>query len=116
MRWACMKCGARQAASDACNACGDDPVLDVHEPNVRSMLVEHDQTRRSRRNDRVRVASAPVSMVVIGGILAAGVGAYFPPGPFLSYWIGSMIVFALGLMKLCDIVSPFKPKFDDLKD
>jgi hypothetical protein len=55
-------------------------------------------------------------MVVVGGILAAGVGAYFPPGPFFSYWIGSMIAFALGLMKLVDLVRPFKPKFEDLKD
>jgi hypothetical protein len=111
-----MKCGARQTASGSCSACGDDPVLDVHDPNVRSMLLDDDQTRRSNRNDRVRIASVPVSMLVVGGTLAAGAGAYFPAGPFFSYWIGSMIAFALGIMKLVDIVSPFKPKFDDLKD
>ncbi len=111
-----MQCGARQTGPGACGACSDDPVLDLHDPNVRSMLVEDDQTRLSRRNDRVRVASVPVSMVVIGGILGAGVSAYFPAGPFGAYWIGSMIAFALGLMKLVDIVSPFKPKFADLKD
>lgn len=110
-----MKCGARQEGNGACRVCGDDPVLDVHDPNVRSMLVEDDQTRLSRRNDRVRIASVPVSMVVVGGALAAGLGAYLPPGPFFSYWIGSMIAFALGLMKLVDVVSPFKPMFDDLK-
>jgi len=115
-RWACMKCGARQPDSGACRVCADDPVLNVQDPNVRYMLVEDDQTRSSRRNDRVRIASVPVSMVVVGGALASGLGEYLPAGPFFSYWIGAMIGFALGLMKLVEIISPFKPKFADLKD
>lgn len=86
------------------------------EPPGAAVLLLCAGTRRSATNDRVRIASVPVSMVVVGGILAAGVGAYFPPGPFFSYWIGSMIAFALGLMKLVDLVRPFKPKFEDLKD
>lgn len=56
----------------------------------------------------------PIAIAVVVFLLGIGGAAFFPPGPFLSYWIGSMIGVALGLMKLADVVVPFRPRFADL--
>jgi hypothetical protein len=53
-RFGCMDCGARQPIGGSCRACQCDPTLDLHDAQVRRMLIEDDVSRRSRRADRVR--------------------------------------------------------------
>lgn len=89
-------------------------MLDLTDPNVRAMLLEEDARRREQRGDRVRYASVPISIAVVVLLLSIGGAAVLPSGPFMSYWIGSMIGVALGLMKLADVVVPFRPRFADL--
>jgi hypothetical protein len=109
-----MDCGARQVEPGACSTCKQDPVLDLVDPNVRAMLLDEDTRRREKRGDRIRYASVPVAIVVVVVLLSVGGTAVIPSGPFMSYWIGSMIAVALGVMKLADAVMPFRPRFGDL--
>jgi hypothetical protein len=109
-----MDCGARQAEGGACAVCREDPVLDLADANVRAMLIDEDVRQREKRGDRVRYASVPIAIAVVVFLLAIGGAAFFPAGPFMSYWIGAMIAVALGLMKLASVVVPFRPRFSDL--
>ncbi len=109
-----MDCGARQLEPGACAVCREDPVLDLIDPAVRAMLIDEDVRRREKRSDRVRYASVPVAIVIVVFLLSIGGAAFFPPGPFMSYWVGAMIGVALGLMKLANVVLPFRPRFADV--
>jgi len=78
------------------------------------MLLDEDTRKRLKRGDRVRYAAVPISIAVVVFLLSVGGASVFPPGPFMSYWIGSMIGVALGLMKLADVAMAFRAQFADL--
>lgn len=111
-RFACMDCGARQPVGGTCGTCTSDPTLDLHDAQVRHMLIEDDLSRRSRRVDRVRYVSVPISIVVVIFLaFVPGVSLLIPQLPFFSGYVLSMIGVALLCMKLFDVVFPFRPRF-----
>jgi hypothetical protein len=107
--WVCSECGNCQESGGACAACGEDPLVDAREADVRELLREMDQRRKDRFEGRTLWIAIPFGIALPVVILAS-----FPlifdlvPAPPLLTGVGSMIgvtmVVWIGIRKL------FKPK------
>lgn len=87
-------------------------------PLTREVLLEDDDRRRLRRADLVRYGSVPIGIVTI--ILLATfvpvLNEVFLSLPFFSGYAISMILVAVGAMKLFDMAFPYVPRFPYARD
>jgi hypothetical protein len=107
--WVCSECGGRQETAGACAACGEDPLVDAREAEMRELLREMDLRRKDRFERRTLWIAIPFG-IVLPVLVLASLPVIFDlvPAPPLLTVVGSMIgvtlVVWIGLRKL------FKPK------
>jgi len=103
--WICMDCSAHNAAPGDCPKCGEGPLVDVREPQVRAALVQQDSEHSLKRARMLTV-------------IAAGVAAVcgFPIVFMLGAFVGLAAVVGLGALVYAAlrIVFPYTPRFTKL--
>lgn len=113
-RFVCSDCGVENAAAGDCAKCGQGPLVDAAQEDVRQWLLDEDAGRRQRRESRLLGVSIGVTLALFYGIALSGTVKLFgalwsPQGIILT------IVVALGLWRLLALVFPAKPRFAHLK-
>jgi hypothetical protein len=84
--WICMDCATVGANPGNCTACGEGPLLDLRDPQVRVTLRQQDAERSRQRNGRLLVAASAIAAVlgfplvfvlgtVVGVLAVIGLGA-----------------------------------------
>jgi hypothetical protein len=83
--WLCMDCAATNPNPGDCASCGQGPLLDAGDPQVRAALVQRDsEGARARQRTLMMIAAATTTVVgapvffilgLIGPLMAVGVGA-----------------------------------------
>jgi hypothetical protein len=103
--WICMDCGARNPSSGSCSACGQGPLLDARDPQVRSALALQDGERLRKR-----------SRLLMG--VAAGIAAVvgFPLVFLLGQFVGLVAVVSLGagVYAVLRLAFPYRSRIADL--
>jgi hypothetical protein len=117
---ACPECGHRQDAGDRCGTCNYDGLLDLTNARHVELLRDIDQRRKDKRNDRVRLASVALSMIIVFALwLVPGYwrarGKLYPGLPLLADQFALMIAIAFGISKLLEKTAP-PSKFPYLDD
>jgi hypothetical protein len=111
--WACSDCGARWDEKGDCRGCGQGPLVDLRESNVRDALVEEDRRRAERRSQRMLVVAIGLilSAWLLGGLVSFAIllAPLARPGGLL--FIALLAVGAMGLRKLLAALFPAKPRF-----
>jgi ribosomal protein L40E len=103
--WICMDCAARNAGAGNCARCGEGPLLDLRDAQVRGALHQQDEERgRAKSRKLLAVAAA------IGAVLG------FPIVFTLGAIIGLLGVVAFGglIFLVLRAVFPYKPRFADI--
>jgi hypothetical protein len=117
LRFACMDCGSRQSGAGNCSKCGEGPVLDLRDSEVRLTLVENDDRRRSRRDHRMILVSIPIALATFGGLcLVPGFTLVFwaIPGPMFLKFIFGIAAGGFAISRLLLRLFPVKQHFRDL--
>jgi hypothetical protein len=83
--WVCMDCAARNPNPGNCVSCGQGPLLDARDAQVRTTLVQQDsEGARARQRTLMMIAAATTTVVgapvffflgLIGPLMAVGLGA-----------------------------------------
>jgi hypothetical protein len=104
--WICMDCSARNAAGGDCGSCGQGPLLDVRDAQVRATLLQQDAERGLKRGR---------TLIVVAAGVAAVLG--FPLVFVLGQFVGLAAVVGLGALVYAGLrmALPYKPRFADLR-
>lgn len=70
-RFACTDCGARSATDGDCPRCGEGPLMDLDDPDVREALRKEDEGRVERHRGKLRHVAITVG--IVAGIALATV-------------------------------------------
>jgi hypothetical protein len=107
--WACSDCGERSVAPGRCRRCGEEPLLDLNDPDVVEVLLGQDQRRLETRRQRNIALSVPVGIAVAAGVLCVP----FPvPGVARAPIVG--LACSWVSMLVLDRVSPAAPRWSAL--
>lgn len=65
----CMDCGKQAADGGRCTGCGEDPLLDLRDPEVRMALMDDDERRLQKRDHQMILIAVPIAMVIFGALM-----------------------------------------------
>ncbi|HEY1556537.1 MAG TPA: hypothetical protein VGF94_16995 [Kofleriaceae bacterium] len=117
--WICLECGARQASSGRCAACGNPDMHDAALEQVRDLMRDIDQRARDRHETRARWIGVVVGIAVVvalwcvPGFWTARAAGFALPFLF-DQWL-LMAALGLGVMWLVQRARP-RPRFVYLDD
>ncbi len=103
--WICMDCGARGGSAGSCSRCGQGPLLDARDPQVRSTLLQQDG-EASRKRSRTLIGVAAGVAAVLGFPLV------FVLGVFIG--LGAVVGLGAGVYAVLRMAFPYRPRFADL--
>lgn len=118
-RFACIDCGGRSSSPGRCPSCGQEPLLDLQDREVRLALAEEDRRRRSAQDSRMVLVS--VGVVVPTGLVLAFVPGFWTllslvSAPPVLTFVLTLSAGAFGLSRVLLRLFPAKTRFSDLAD
>lgn len=112
----CMDCAGRQPSAGECARCGNGPMLDARDPDVRNTLLEDDERRGRKREGLVIGASVLTAIPIVVGteLLLPIVETMLRTCGCFGEIIASLLL-TIGLWQLARRLWPFRPKFAFLR-
>ncbi len=108
--WTCFECGQCAGSQGACTRCGQTPLLDARDPEIRQGML-HDDELTAAKHDRKMVVLSIVGAVVVGVVISL----------FVPFWMTSLqgIIFlagtAFGVSRLLVHKFPARQRFGHLR-
>ncbi len=105
--WVCIDCGARQAESGPCRACGKGDTLDARLEQTRELMYDVDLRIAQKAEGRARMIGVVVGCGLIFGLwLVPGYwglrGTIYPGLPFFADQWGAMAVIGFLVSKVLE--------------
>ncbi len=93
-RWFCERCQSRYATPGDCARCPDEPLLDLHDEDVRLAIEELDASRRRKRHALLGLVAlaACFPLVLLVGIFSTKLG--------VLAWVGATSALTATLWKI----------------